>query len=245
MRKHRVAVFGQARVTARTTEHMLQTSADPAPSCLQRCVQQAYPPRTQEHLELHHHFATHMDHSYSPHKAANRILCWMGTTKTTVPKKSQKCGNTGSLCLDKPVLGQDNVSSEHYQRKKPVLAGDIRSMRPQSISRPLGTRGGNGGSKKGLMYGIQMWKTVPSPGRGRPPAWRVGDATGALFARNGRSSFASFVPQIGGLRYKLRPLVSSGPWHCPWYHCPCEAGGRDPALLRHSIWGSTAVKRGF
>ena len=36
----------------------------------------------------------------------NRVLYWIRTAKTTVQKKDQKCGNTGSPCLDKPVLAQ-------------------------------------------------------------------------------------------------------------------------------------------
>ena len=38
--------------------------------------------------------------SYKP------ILYWIGTAKTMVPKKAQKCGNLESPCLDKPVSGQ-------------------------------------------------------------------------------------------------------------------------------------------
>ena len=57
-------------------------------------------------LQVHQHFATHIDPSCSLSKATNHILYWIGTAKTMVPKKTQKCGNTGSPCLDKPVLGQ-------------------------------------------------------------------------------------------------------------------------------------------
>ena len=49
-------------------------------------------------------------HTYGPflqlYKATKHILCWIGTAKTMVPKKTQKCGNTGPSCLDKHVLGQ-------------------------------------------------------------------------------------------------------------------------------------------
>ena len=40
----------------------------------------------------------------SLHKATNHFLYWIGPAKTMVLKKAQKCGNTGSLCLDKPAL---------------------------------------------------------------------------------------------------------------------------------------------
>ena len=65
--------------------------------------------RTQEHMELqpHQHCATHSDLSCSLHKATNRILYRIGTTKTMVPKQTQKCGNKGSPCWDKPTLGQE------------------------------------------------------------------------------------------------------------------------------------------
>ena len=33
-----------------------------------------------------------------------------GPQKTMVPEKIQKCGNTGSLCLDKPVFGHGGTS---------------------------------------------------------------------------------------------------------------------------------------
>ena len=60
-------------------------------------------PRTQEHMEsqLHQHFATHIDPSCRLHKAANHIFCWIGPIKTMVPKKPQKCRNTGPPCLGK------------------------------------------------------------------------------------------------------------------------------------------------
>ena len=65
-------------------------------------------PSKKEHMEvqLHQLFATHMDPSCSPHKATNHILYWIANPKTMVPKKTQKCGNTRSPCLDKPVLGR-------------------------------------------------------------------------------------------------------------------------------------------
>ena len=65
-------------------------------------------PRTQEHMELqlHQHFATHIDRSCSLHKDTNHMLYWVGTAKMRVPKNTQKCGNTGSPCLDNPVSGQ-------------------------------------------------------------------------------------------------------------------------------------------
>ena len=67
----------------------------------------AYTPE-HEHmgLQLRQHFHTHIDPSCSLHKATNHILHWIGSAKTMVPKKGQKCGSTESLWLDKPVLGQ-------------------------------------------------------------------------------------------------------------------------------------------
>ena len=64
-----------------------------------RDVQQASThPRTQEHreLQLHQQFAPHTDLSCSLHKATNHILYWIGSAKTMVPKKAQKCRNTGT-----------------------------------------------------------------------------------------------------------------------------------------------------
>ena len=46
-----------------------------------------------------------IDPSCSLHNAAHHLLDWIGTPKTMVQKKVQKCGNTRSPCLDKPVLG--------------------------------------------------------------------------------------------------------------------------------------------
>ena len=64
----------------------------------------------QEHmkLQLHQHFDIHIDPSRSLHKATNHILYWIGIAKTMPPPpKAQKCRNTGSSCLDKPVLGRE------------------------------------------------------------------------------------------------------------------------------------------
>ena len=57
------------------------------------CPARQHTPRTQEHMELHlhHHFDTYIDHSCSLHKATNHILHWIGTAKTMVSKKVQKC----------------------------------------------------------------------------------------------------------------------------------------------------------
>jgi hypothetical protein len=114
MRKHGVAVFGQTRVT---TKHVTQnTCCKHKPTRASKhdnTKQQAsMHPRTQEDMELqlHHHFATHIDPSCSLHQATNHILYWIGTATTMVPKnKTQKCGNTGSSCLDKPMLGKGCV----------------------------------------------------------------------------------------------------------------------------------------
>ena len=93
--------------------------ADVSPPPLKTKQQGSIHPRTQEHMESqplrqtsfppqpHQHFDTHIDPFCSRHKATdNRILDWIGTAKTMVPKKTQKCGNRGSPCLDMPVLGQ-------------------------------------------------------------------------------------------------------------------------------------------
>ena len=63
-------------------------------------------------LQVHQHFATHIDPSCSLHKATNYILYWIGTSKMMVPKKIQKCGNTG-------FGGVLNVSL----REAPVIMG--------------------------------------------------------------------------------------------------------------------------
>ena len=55
--------------------------------------------------QLHQHFDTHTDPFYGLHKARNHILYWIGIAKTMVPKKVNSCGNMGSLCLDKLLLG--------------------------------------------------------------------------------------------------------------------------------------------
>ena len=91
---------------ARTTEHMLPTSPTPTPQNMTKSVQQdpIHPKTKEQHQTLC--FATHMDPSCGLHKATNHILYRIGTTKRHIQKKAQKCGNTGSLCLDKPVLGQ-------------------------------------------------------------------------------------------------------------------------------------------
>ena len=69
-------------------------------------------------VKLHQHFAIHMDPSCSPHKVMNHILYRIGTAKTMVPKKTQKCGNTGSPYLDKPMvdkLGGEGGNIEYTQ----------------------------------------------------------------------------------------------------------------------------------
>ena len=57
-------------------------------------------------LRLQQYFATHLFPSCSLH------LYWIGAAKTMVKKKTQKCGNTASPCLDKPVLGQGGGGGE-------------------------------------------------------------------------------------------------------------------------------------
>ena len=92
--------------TGWTTGHMLQAVKREIVTDNKR-VSTTHPnPREHMELHLHRHFATHMDPSCGLRTAANHILYWIGTAKTMVPKKAQKCGNTGSPCLDKPVLGQ-------------------------------------------------------------------------------------------------------------------------------------------
>ena len=56
-------------------------------------------PTTQAHMKSHLHQAT------------NHILYWIVTAKKTVPKNTQTRRNTGSLCLDKLVLGQREVGA--------------------------------------------------------------------------------------------------------------------------------------
>ena len=48
-----------------------------------------------------------MDPSCSLHKATNHILCWIGTPQNDGSKiEAKQCGNNGSPCLDKPMLGR-------------------------------------------------------------------------------------------------------------------------------------------
>jgi hypothetical protein len=71
-------------------------------------IQTSIHPKTQEQMELqlHQHFDTHIDHSCGLHKATDHVLYWIRIAKTMVPKKTQKCRNTGFLRLDKPLLRQ-------------------------------------------------------------------------------------------------------------------------------------------
>ena len=88
-------------------------------------------PRTQEYMELrlHQHFATHSDRSYGLHKATNHILHRIRTAKTMVPKKAQKCRNTGSSCLHKFVLGQRAMKQRILgYRKAPVTQAKRSSL---------------------------------------------------------------------------------------------------------------------
>ena len=49
-------------------------------------------PTTQEHMELqlNHHFEAHIDPSCSLPTATNHVLCWIGTAKAMVEKKSHR-----------------------------------------------------------------------------------------------------------------------------------------------------------
>ena len=110
VRKHGGAMFGHARAAA---QHVPRNTCcrhkTTNPSKQDNAKQQAGThPRTQKHMELqlHDHFDTHIDPSCRAHEATNHILYHLGTAKTMVPKKTQKCGNVGLPCLDKPVFGQ-------------------------------------------------------------------------------------------------------------------------------------------
>ena len=90
-------------VLPRSTWHGTHVAgiSQPDPSKHDKTKQQASThPKTQERMELqrHQHFATPVDPSCGLHKATNHIVYWIGTAKTLVPKKTQKCGNTGSPC---------------------------------------------------------------------------------------------------------------------------------------------------
>ena len=96
-------------VLPRSTSHGTHVAdiSEPYPSKHENTKQQtSRHPRTQKRMESqpHQHFDTRVDPSCSLHKATNRVLYWIGTAKTMVPKKTQKCQNTRSPCLDKPLL---------------------------------------------------------------------------------------------------------------------------------------------
>ena len=108
MRKHGVAVFGQARATARRVPR--STQADPTPLHDYKRVSKR-PPHTPEHNSAWKYSYTNtlpptLTLPAALHNATHHLLYWIGTAKPMVPKKAQKCGNTGSPCLDKPVFGQ-------------------------------------------------------------------------------------------------------------------------------------------
>ena len=54
----------------------------------------------------HQHFATHTGPSRSPHNATDHSLSGIGPATPMIPKKAQKCGNTGSPYLDRCVSGK-------------------------------------------------------------------------------------------------------------------------------------------
>ena len=91
VQEHRVAVFGQARVTMRHGTHVADIS-QPSPSKHDNPKQQARtPPTTQEHMALqpHQHCATHIDPPGGLRKARNQKS-----------KKDPNVRKTGSPCLD-------------------------------------------------------------------------------------------------------------------------------------------------
>ena len=106
VRKHGVAVFGQARVAARHIPW--STYADesqPYPSKHDNTKQQAsIHPRTQERMELqlHQHFDTHIDPCCSLPKATNHNLYW--DRKNDGSKKHPKVQKHGVA-----VIGQARV----------------------------------------------------------------------------------------------------------------------------------------
>ena len=98
-RKHGVAVFGKARVTAWHVPGNTCCRHKPTlPLNIYNTKRQAsIRPRTQEHMELqqHQHFDTPIGPSCSPHKATHHILHWIGTVKRVVPKKDPQVRKQG------------------------------------------------------------------------------------------------------------------------------------------------------
>ena len=94
---------------ARTTEHMWQTLATPTPfTATKGCpTRQHTPPNTRAHgitatpiLDHPHGPVPQPSQRYKPHS----LLDW--TRENDGSKKTQKCGNMGPPCADKPAVGQ-------------------------------------------------------------------------------------------------------------------------------------------
>ena len=108
VRKHGVAVFGQARVTAR---HVPRNTCCRHKATLppqNMTVQSNRPAYTPEHKSTWNDSYVNtlppiLTPSCSLHNAANHILFWIGTAKAMVPKKNPKRQKQRSPCLDKPL----------------------------------------------------------------------------------------------------------------------------------------------
>ena len=85
-------------------------------------------------LRLHQHFDTHTESSCSLHKAANLILCWIGTAKKMVPTKRPNSAEIPSRhVLDKPILGHQSAMVATLQNHSGILKQYFRSQRQHSL----------------------------------------------------------------------------------------------------------------
>ena len=96
VRKHGVAVFGQARVPARHVPRNTSCRHKPLHDHKKGVQYASTHPRTQEHMGVqpHQRFATHTDPSCSPHNAADHSLYWI-VRKHGVVMSGQACVRTG------------------------------------------------------------------------------------------------------------------------------------------------------
>ena len=93
---------------ARTTEHMSQAQANPTPQTMTiQSNRLAHIPGRRSTWN-HSHANTLLPILTLPaaYTKLQPTFSFGLEPKKMVPKKTQKCGNTGSPCLDKPVSGQ-------------------------------------------------------------------------------------------------------------------------------------------
>ena len=101
---------------ARPTQHMLRTQPNPPPQNMTQGVQQAgiHPKHKSTWKYSHTNTLTPTRTLLQPAQSdkPHSLLDW--TRKNDGSKKAQKCGNTGSPCLDKPLLGQTGEGYSSY-----------------------------------------------------------------------------------------------------------------------------------